>query len=159
VEEEGERQSAGFGQEVGMEKAKNGDLVKVHYTGKLEDGTVFDSSADRDPLEFTLGQGEVIAGFEEAVVGMSPGETRTADVDAGKAYGPRREEMVVEVDRTQFPDHLDPQVGQHLEIRQQAGECVMVTVVGVSESRVTLDANHPLAGKALRFEIQLVDIG
>lgn len=142
-----------------MEKAKNGDLVRVHYTGKLEDGTVFDSSREREPLEFTLGEGQVIAGFEEAVVGMSLGETRTAQVGADKGYGPRREEMVVEVERKQFPGHLDPKVGQHLEIKQPDGDCIMVTVVDVSESKITLDANHPLAGRALSFEIQLMDIG
>lgn len=142
-----------------MSKAKNGDMVKVHYTGKLEDGTVFDSSSGRAPLEFTLGQGEVLTGFEEAVVGMAPGEKRTARVGADKAYGPRRQEMVVEVDRKQLPGNIDPKVGQHLEINQPAGSPIMVTVVDVSEGKVTLDANHPLAGKTLEFEIQLMDIG
>jgi len=142
-----------------MSKAKNGDVVKVHYTGKLEDGTVFDSSSGRDPLEFTLGEGQVITGFEEVVVGMAPGEKKTAKVEAEKAYGPRRQEMVVEVDKKQFPGNIDPQVGQHLEIRQPAGDSIMVTVMDVSEAKVTLDANHPLAGKTLEFEIQLMDIG
>ena len=142
-----------------MSKAKNGDVVKVHYTGKLEDGTVFDSSSGRDPLEFTLGQGEVLTGFEEAVVGMAPGEKRTTRVVAEKGYGPRRQEMVVEIDRKQFPGNVDPKIGQHLEIRQPAGSPIMVTVVDVSEGKVILDANHPLAGKTLEFEIQLMDIG
>jgi peptidylprolyl isomerase len=142
-----------------MAKAKNGDVVKVHYTGKLEDGTVFDSSSGREPLEFTLGEGQVITGFEEAVLGMTLGERRTAKVEAEKGYGPRREEMVVDVDRKQFPDNIDPSVGQRLEIRQPEGQTVMVTVVDISEGKVTLDANHPLAGRMLEFEIQLLDIG
>jgi peptidylprolyl isomerase len=142
-----------------MARAKNGDLVKVHYTGRLEDGTVFDSSSGRDPLEFTLGEGQVITGFEEAVTGMAPGEKKTAKVGAEKGYGPHREEMVVEVDRKQFPDNIYPKVGQHLEIRQPAGGQINVTVIDVSEGKITLDANHPLAGQTLEFEIQLMDIG
>lgn len=141
-----------------MAQAKNGDIVKVHYTGKLDDGTVFDSSQDREPLEFTLGKGQVIRGFDDAVLGMSPGETKTARIDAEKAYGPRRPEMVVEIERKQLPAHIDPKVGQHLEIRRPDGDPVLVTVVDVSESKVTLDGNHPLAGKALEFEISLMEI-
>jgi len=141
-----------------MAKAKEGDTVKVHYTGKLEDGTVFDSSVDRDPLQFTIGEGRIIAGFEEAVVGMSPGESKTVEVPAEKAYGPHLEEMVQVVDRDQFPENLEPKVGDHLQIRVAGDQIVVVRVTDVSESSVTLDANHPLAGKDLTFDIELVEI-
>jgi len=142
-----------------MAKAKNGDTVTVHYTGKLEDGTVFDSSANRDPLEFTLGEGLLIPGFEQAVLGMSPGESKTAEVSADQAYGPHREEMVVEIDRQEFPPHFQPEVGQQLQIPQSEGQVARLIVTAVSEQKVTLDANHPLAGRDLTFDIQLVEIG
>jgi FKBP-type peptidyl-prolyl cis-trans isomerase 2 len=141
-----------------MAEAQNGNTVKVHYTGKLEDGSVFDSSVERDPLKFTLGQGEVIPGFEEAVVGMELEETRTTTIPADKAYGPHHSEMVVKVDRNQLPPDLEPEVGQALQLRQEEGRTIMVTITELSESSVTLDANHPLAGKDLTFDIQLVAI-
>ena len=141
-----------------MAYAKDGDTVKVHYTGKLEDGTVFDSSTDREPLEFTLGRGEVIAGFEEIVVGMQPDESKSATLPPEKAYGPHRPEMVVTVDKERFPKDLNPEVGQQLQMRQAEGQTIVVAVTGVSESNVTLDANHPLAGKDLTFDVQLVEI-
>jgi peptidylprolyl isomerase len=142
-----------------MVKAKNGDTVTVHYTGRLEDGTVFDSSANRDPLEFTLGEGLLIPGFEQAVLGMSPGESKTAEVSADQAYGPHREEMVVEIDRQEFPPHFQPEVGQQLQIPQSEGQVARLIVTAVSEQKVTLDANHPLSGRDLTFDIQLVEIG
>ena len=141
-----------------MAEAKNGDTVKVHYTGKLEDGTVFDTSIERDPLQFTIGEGQVIPGFEQAVAGMNPGESKTTKVPEDKAYGPRRKEMVLVVDRNQFPVDLKPKVGQQLQSRQADGRTIRVTVTEVSESSVTLDANHPLAGKDLTFDVQLVEI-
>jgi len=141
-----------------MAQAKYGDTVKVHYTGKLEDGTVFDTSLNRDPLQFTIGEGQVISGFEEAVVGMNPGESKTAKVPADKAFGPYRKEMVVVVDRNQFPKHLEPKVGEQLQIHQADGRTIVATITDVSESSVTLDANHPLAGKDLIFDIQLIEI-
>ena len=141
-----------------MAQAKNGDTVKVHYTGKLEDGTVFDTSINRDPLQFTIGENQVIPGFEQAVVGMNPGESKTTKVPADKAYGPHHKEMVIVVDRNQFPANLEPKVGQQLQIRQADGRAIVVTVTDVSESSVTLDANHPLAGKDLTFDIQLIEI-
>jgi len=144
--------------EAKMGEAKNGDTVRVHYTGKLEDGTVFDSSFERDPLQFTLGEGQVIPGFEQAVVGMNPGETRTTTVPSDQAYGPHREEMVLVADRDQLPDNFEPQVGQQLQVLQADGRAVVVKVSDVSESSVTLDANHPLAGQSLTFEIKLLDI-
>jgi peptidylprolyl isomerase len=141
-----------------MAQAKNGDRVKVHYTGKLEDGTVFDSSTDREPLEFTLGQGEVISGFEEAVVGMQPDESKSTTLPPEKAYGSHNPEMVVTVNKDQFPEHLNPRVGQQLQMRQAEGQTIVVAVTDVSESSVTLDANHPLAGRDLTFDIELVEI-
>ena len=141
-----------------MTEAKFGDTVRVHYTGKLEDGTVFDSSLDRDPVEFTLGAGQVIPGFEQAVVGMSPGESKTVEVPADQAYGPYREELVQEIDRELVPEDLKLEVGQQLALRLSPGRSIRVTVTKLTESKVTLDANHPLAGKDLTFDLQLVEI-
>jgi FKBP-type peptidyl-prolyl cis-trans isomerase 2 len=141
-----------------MTQAKQGDSVKVHYTGKLNDGTVFYSTTGKDPLKFTIGRNEVLPGFEQAVVGMTIGESKSAKVIAGKGYGPHREEMVVEMDRERFPNHIDPQVGQQYQIPQADGQSSIVTIIDVSEELVTLDGNHPLAGKDLVFDIQLVEI-
>jgi len=142
-----------------MAQAKLGDTVRVHYTGKLDDGTVFDSSANGDPLEFTIGDGNIIPGFEKAVVGMSPGDAKTEVIPAQQAYGEHREEMVVVVDRAQMPPEMQPEVGQQLEIRQPDGGTIPVVVTDISEADITLDANHPLAGEDLVFDIQLVEIG
>ncbi len=141
-----------------MAQAKEGDTVKVHYTGKLQDGTVFDSSDEREPIEFTIGEGQVISGFEQAVVGMEPGETKTTTVPADEAYGSHRDEMLLEVEREQFPEDIQPETGQQLQISQPDGRTFFVTISDVSESSVTLDANHPLAGKDLTFEIRLVEV-
>lgn len=141
-----------------MAEAKQGDTVKVHYTGKLDDGTVFDTSAEREPLQFTIGQGQIIPGFEEAVVGMSEGESKTTQIPSDAAYGPHRDEMIVEVERSQFPPNLDPEVGQQLQIRQPDGQAIVVTVTDLSDESATLDANHPLAGKDLTFDIELVQV-
>lgn len=141
-----------------MAAAKQGDTVKVHYIGKLEDGTVFDTSREREPLEFTIGEGQVIPGFEAAVVGMEAGKTRSTTVPPDQAYGERRTDRILTVERDQFPDDLDPQVGQQLEVRQPDGQAVPVTVARVSDADVTLDANHPLAGRELTFEMELVEI-
>lgn len=141
-----------------MRQAKKGDTVKVHYTGKLENGTVFDTSLNRDPLQFTIGNDEVIPGFEEAVIGMAPGDSKTVKITADKAYGPHLDEMVLVVERTQIPPNLKPEVGQQLQLKQADGKVILVVVTDVSESTVTLDANHPLAGKDLIFDIQLVEI-
>jgi peptidylprolyl isomerase len=141
-----------------MAQAKHGDTVKVHYTGKLEDGTVFDTSINRDPLQFTIGEGQIIPGFEQAVVGMNPGESKTTKVPADKAYGPQHKERVLLARRNQFPVDLKPEVGQKLQIRRTDGQTSVVTVTDVSESSVTLDANHPLAGKDLTFDIQLIEL-
>ncbi|MGB2842771.1 MAG: peptidylprolyl isomerase [Halobacteriota archaeon] len=141
-----------------MAQAKHGDTVKVHYTGKLEDGTIFDTSVDCDPLQFTIGEGQIIPGFEQAVLGMNPGESKTIKIPTDEAYGTRREEMVMVVDRNQLPADLNPGVGQQLQNRQPDGQTIVVTVTEVSESSVTVDANHPLAGKDLTFDIQLVEV-
>jgi len=141
-----------------MAQAKHGDTVKVHYTGKLEDDTVFDTSVNRDPLQFTIGKGQVIPGFEQAVVGMNPGESKTTKVPVDQAYGPHQKEMVLEVDRKQFPADLKPEVGQEYQIPQAQGRPTVVTITDVSESKIVLDANHPLAGKDLIFDVQLLEV-
>jgi len=141
-----------------MAQAKNGNTVKVHYTGKLDDGTVFDSSVDREPLEFTIGEGQLISDFEQAVIDMNPGESKTIKIAYDNAYGPHREEMLMVVDRSQFPEGLEPKIDQKLQVRDPNGGDSVVTVVDVTEANVTLDANHPLAGKDLMFEIQLTEI-
>lgn len=141
-----------------MAEAKQGDTVRIHYTGTLEDGTVFDTSQNRDPLEFTLGEGKVITGFEEAVEGMEEGEKKTAEIPSDDAYGPRRDDLVLTVAREQLPADLEPDVGDQLEMRTQDGQTFPVVVAEVGDERVQLDANHPLAGKDLTFEIQLVDV-
>lgn len=140
-----------------MAQAQTGDTVRVHYTGRLGEGEVFDSSQGRDPLEFTVGGGQVIAGFDEAVTGMAPGDEKTVVIPAEQAYGPRRDEMTGEVPRAQFPPDIEPQVGQQLQMKQ-AGQDFVVTVTEVSDETVRLDANHPLAGKDLTFDLELVEI-
>lgn len=141
-----------------MGQAKNGDTVKVHYTGKLADGTVFDASVQGDPLEFTLGERDVIRGFEQAVLGMQAGETKTVRIAPQEAYGPHRAELVFEVGRDSFPPDVTPEVGEYFEFQQPDGRRVALTVTKISESSVTLDANHPLAGKELTFDVELVEI-
>jgi peptidylprolyl isomerase len=141
-----------------MASVKKGDTVRVHYTGRLEDGTVFDTSRNRHPLQFTLGNGQVIAGVENAVTGMTIGESKTAVIPMDLAYGPRREDMIVTVKRDELPHGLNTRVGQRLELTQMDNRTILVTVVNVTESSLTLDANHPLAGKTLMFDIELVDI-
>jgi peptidylprolyl isomerase len=142
-----------------MTPAKHGDTVKVHYRGKLQDGFVFDASFDREPLQFTIGEGQIIPGFEEAVMGMNPGDSKTAEVPVEKAFGPHREDMVGVVAKSKFRDwHDKPEVGERVTIPQTDGPPVDVTVIAVTDSEVAVDANHPLAGKNLTFDIELVDI-
>lgn len=142
-----------------MAQAKTGDTVHIHYTGRLGDGTVFDSSRDRDPLSFTLGEGQVIPGFEAAVTGMETGESKTAEIPSGEAYGPRRPEMEMSMPRSQFPDGMNPEVGQQLQMQTPDGQAVPVMVTGTSDEAIELDANHPLAGQDLTFDIELVKVG
>jgi peptidylprolyl isomerase len=139
-------------------KAKEGDTVKVHYTGKLKDKRIFDSSQDAEPLELTVGAGQVIPGFEKAVVGMSVGDSKTVEIAAVEAYGPHRDELVVEIERERVPENISLEVGQPLVLRQEEGPPIRVTVTDMSDQSVTLDANHPLAGEDLTFEVQLVEI-
>jgi len=141
-----------------MTQAQQGDTVKIHYTGTLDDGTVFDSSEGHDPLEFTLGSGQVIVGFDEAVTGMKSGEKKQVNIPADKAYGERNEEMVLQAPRDQVPADIQPEVGQQLEMGGPNGESVIVRVTEVTDEYITLDANPPLAGKDLNFAIELVAI-
>jgi len=142
-----------------MAHPRAGDTVKVHYTGRLDDGRVFDSSKQRDPLELTLGDGRVIPGFEEAIAAMQPGEERTVRIPADRAYGRHRSELVLAVDRSELPPDIQPQVGQHLQVQHDDGEVTVVRVAEVSDEQVTIDANHPLAGHDLTFELELVAVG
>lgn len=140
-----------------MAQAASGDTVRVHYTGRLDDGTVFDSSEGRDPLEFTLGSGQVIPGFDEAVTGMAVGDNSTVTIEPENAYGPRHEEAVQDVSRADIPSDIELAVGMQLQASGPGGEMV-VTVVELTEEAVKLDANHPLAGQSLTFELELVEI-
>lgn len=141
-----------------MTQAKNGDSVKVHYTGKLEDGTVFDSSEGRDPLEFVIGSGNVIAGFDSGVTDMAVGDKNTVTIPPEQAYGARNDQMTVKLPMDQFPPDITPQVGQQLQLQQPNGQQVVVTVDQVEEDGVTLDGNHPLAGKTLIFDLEMIAI-
>lgn len=141
-----------------MAQAKQGDTVKIHYTGKLEDGTVFDTSTGRDPLQFNIGESQVIQGFEKGVTGMALNESKTITIPSDEAYGPHREEMVLNIPRDQFPPNIEPEIGQQLELGQENGQTTIAIVSQLSESNVTLDANHPLAGETLIFDIQLIEI-
>jgi peptidylprolyl isomerase len=141
-----------------MVQAQIGDTVKINFTGKLEDGSVFGSTTDREPLEFKLGEGQILPGVEKGIEGMNVGESKTIKVPPEQAYGQHRKELVEEVGRNQFPKDVEPQVGQSFKVPQPNGQAAVVRVVNVSESTVTLDANHPLAGKDLTFELELLDI-
>jgi len=141
-----------------MSNAKTGDTVKIHYTGTLDDGTQFDSSAGREPLEFQLGSGQVIPGFDQAVEGMAVGEQKTVNIPAEQAYGPRHEQMIQEVPRSALPEDLEPAEGMALRAQQPDGRVIDLTVTAVNEDSITVDGNHPLAGQALNFAIELVAI-
>jgi len=141
-----------------MAKAKSGDTVKVHYTGKLDEGTVFDSSVGDVPLELTIGEGRIIPGFGQSLIGMSPGESKTTKIPADEAFGSYRDELVREVERSKFPADIEPQVGQQLVMTDTGGQKTVVTVTDVSESSVIIDTNHPLAGEELTFDIELIEI-
>ena len=138
--------------------AKAGDTLRIHYTGRLDDGTVFDSSDGRDPLEFTLGSGEIIPGLDAGVVGMEVGDTREVVVPPAEAYGERDEGRIQNVPREAIPDHIPAERGTQLSAQLQDGRTVQLVVGEVTDSHVELDANHPLAGKTLTFEVRLVEI-
>lgn len=141
-----------------MAQARTGDHVRVRFTGKLNDGSVFATSGAAEPLEFTLGVNQVLPAIEEAVAGMEPGEVKTVYVPSDEAFGPWREELVQEIPRDSLPDDLSIERGQQLVVDQPGIEPVIVSVTDVSESTVTLDANHPLAGEDLVFDLELVDV-
>jgi peptidylprolyl isomerase len=138
--------------------AKPGDTVTVHYTGKLADGQVFDTSRGRDPIKFVLGRRRVITGLDTAIEGMQPGETKTAEIPPDDAYGPHRPELVMEFERDRIPPDINAKVGGELQVQTTAGKAMPAVVIGAADNAITLDANHPLAGKDLTFEIELVDV-
>ncbi len=141
-----------------MAPAANGDTVKIHYTGTLDDGYKFDSSYDHlEPLEFTIGRGEMIRGFEQAVVGMEPGETKIVRIASNQAYGRHNPEKVIQVSRSKMPDGLEQEIGMRVQGSMPDGQTVEFTIVSLTESEVTLDGNHSLAGKDLTFDIELLE--
>lgn len=141
-----------------MAQAKTGDTVKVHYTGSLDDGTVFDSSLEREPLEFTLGAGQVVPGFENGVVGMDIDETKTVNIPCQDAYGEHNPAQIIEIGRDQIPADMKIEEGMQLQMMADDGQALLVTVAELTDETVKLDANHMLAGKDLTFEIKLVEI-
>ena len=141
-----------------MQQAQEGDKVKVHYHGTLRSGEIFDSSQGREPLEFTVGSGQVIKGFDEGVKGMSIGEKKTVEIPVEDAYGEKSQELIIEFPKSQFPTDMNPEVGQQLMMSNGSGQSFPVTIKEVKEDAVLLDANHPLAGQDLIFNIELVEI-
>ncbi len=141
-----------------MSKVKNGDTVKINYTGKLEDGKVFDNSTEKQPFNFIVGSGEVMPGVEKGVIGMETGDKTTIEVPPEEAFGPRREELVIEIAKSKLPDHITPTMGQMLQMRQPDGGHIDLIIADVNEETITLDANHPLAGHTLFFDLELVEI-
>ena len=142
-----------------MSEANSGDNVKIHYTGKLDDGTEFDSSAGQDPLEFQLGSGQVIPGFDKAVEGMNVGDKQNVRIEATDAYGERHDQLVQAVPRSALPEDLNPEVGMPLQSRTPDGQVMNFVITEVTDESITVDGNHPLAGFALNFDIELVAIG
>ena len=141
-----------------MSIAKKDDKVKVHYTGRLEDGTIFDSSVDREPLEFTLGAGQMIAGFDKGVDGMNIDEEKTINIPAIEAYGEHDPTRVIEIGKEQLPPDMNPEIGQKLQMQTQTGQVMTVSVMEFDDEKVKLDANHELAGKDLIFDLKLISI-
>lgn len=142
-----------------MKKAQSGDTVSVHYTGTLSDGQLFDSSAGRDPLSFQLGTGQVIKGFDDGVTGMEVGDKKTINIPCDEAYGPVNDELLIHFDRNQIPSDIPLEAGISLNMHQEGnGQVVPVVIKEVADDHVVLDANHPLAGKDLIFELELVGI-
>ena len=141
-----------------MQQAKSGDKVKVHYHGRLTSGETFDSSAGRQPLEFEVGSGAVIKGFDEGVTGMKVGEKKTVNIPAQEAYGEINPDMIIEYPRAQFPEHIEIKVGEQLVMSSASGQQFQVRIAEVKDDVILLDANHPLAGEELIFDIELVEI-
>lgn len=142
-----------------MQQVKKGDVVNVHYHGRLTDGTTFDSSEGREPLQFTAGSGQVIKGFDDAVMDMKPGDKKTVHIPVTEAYGERRDDMMMDYPRSEFPADMTPEAGMELQMSDNQGNVFPVVITEVNDQVVMLDANHPLAGKDLTFEIELVSIG
>jgi peptidylprolyl isomerase len=136
--------------------AKIGDTVRVNYTGKLKDNTIFDSSLQNEPLEFTIGEGMVIPGFEEAIIGMAVGQSKTIEISSEQAYGPHQDDLVMKVSRSEMPPEILPEIGSQIRVVDQMGEDFIMTIIDFDDGFVTLDANHPLAGKDLIFDIELI---
>ena len=141
-----------------MSKAENGNTVRVHYIGKTADDTVFGTSKPDEPLEFEIGSGVVLSALEKCVIGMEEGEKRTITVPPEEAFGFRRNELVSVVFKSKFPDHITPTLGQHLQVNEGGGRIIDVMVTGITEDMVVLDANHPMAGQTLKFEIEMIEI-
>jgi FKBP-type peptidyl-prolyl cis-trans isomerase 2 len=141
-----------------MQKAKSGDKVKVHYHGRLTDGSTFDSSTGREPLEFELGSGMVIKGFDDGIEGMAIGEKKTINIPVEEAYGPKDPNMLIEYPAANFPPELKPEIGMQLNMTNAGGQVIPVIITEVKEELVVLDANHPLAGQPLIFDLELVEI-
>jgi peptidylprolyl isomerase len=155
----GMRRHAGTTEEgAGMSIAKEGDTVRVHYTGKFEDGTVFDTSEDGASMEFKIGDGELLRAFEQGVIGMAVGDSKTVRIPAEEAYGPRKDEMVFEFDRSRAPENFDAEIGQQLQMYRADGKPINITVIGKSDKAFTMDCNHSLAGKNLIFDVRLEEI-
>lgn len=141
-----------------MSIAEKGKKVTVHYTGKLKDGKVFESSAGKEPLHFDLGSGKVIPGFENAILGMDEGEKKTVEIAMDNAYGPRREDMIAEFQKTQFPDNLELKTGMVFQLNTGDGQTLPVFITEIKDQTVVVDGNHPLAGHDLVFDIELVSV-
>ncbi|MFP4350383.1 MAG: FKBP-type peptidyl-prolyl cis-trans isomerase [Thermodesulfobacteriota bacterium] len=141
-----------------MTQANKGDTVRVHFTGRLEDGTEFGKTKEDEPLEFTIGQGQVIPGFEQSTVGMEPGEKKTVELEPDQAFGEKRPELISKVERSVVPEHIDLNLGSQLQVTSADGNPVQVTVTELTDEHVTLDANPPLAGLPLTFDIELVEV-
>lgn len=138
--------------------AKNGDTVKVHYTGKLNDGTSFDSSLNREPLEFTIGEGKLLKKFEDSVIGMAEGDKKDISIPAAEGYGTRREELVGNIPLSQLPPDITPETGMQLQLQTPEGHPLIITITDIAEDHITVDGNHRLAGHDLNFELQLMEI-
>lgn len=141
-----------------MQQVKKGDTVKVHYHGRLTSGETFDKSEGREPLEFEVGSGMVIKGFDDGVTGMAPGEKKTINIPFGEAYGPRNPDMVIEMPKERFPKDMEIEVGMPLGMSDGQGQQFQVVITEIKEEVVMLDANHPLAGQDLIFDLELVSI-
>jgi peptidylprolyl isomerase len=141
-----------------MNQAGAGQTVRIHYNAKLQNGTLLDTSAQRDPMEFVLGSGQVITGLDNAVQGMTAGESKTVTIQADEAYGPRNEQLIISVPNSELPQNLQPTVGMELQGRAPDGQITKFTITEVGDDSITVDANHPLAGQVLQFDIELIEI-